>query len=189
MNEKDDLSEKIINETMKNINDTDINLRVDELMEIVLNSREQGQMMEQFINSQIKIKDDLINKLHKELEFYKKESTDKFIDQLMKAVIKIRKDMMRRISSEDFLSADAELLRKEYKYILEDITDLLEQQNIDAYSTESGVIFDASIHQPKIEITDDPKLDKKLKTSLSDGYRKGEKVLIPERVIVYQYKA
>ena len=79
-------------------------------------------------------------------------------------------------------------VKREYQYTLEDITDLLEQQNVDPYQSDPGDVFDASIHQPKIEITADETLDKKVKSSISEGYKKGSKVLIPERVIVYQYK-
>ena len=161
----------------------------EEIAEMVLNTREQCQMMEQLIKNQIEVKDDMIDKLHKELEYYKQGSADKFTDQLMKAVIKVRKDMVRLISSENWESLSADDLRREYKYSLEDITDLLEQQNVDSYHTEPGDDFDAAIHQAKIEVTSDNSLDKKVKQSISEGYKKGEKVLIPERVVVYQYKA
>lgn len=65
---------------------------------------------------------------------------------------------------------------------------MMEQQNIDPYQTNAGEPFDASIHQPKLEATDNPALDKTIKESLSEGYRKRDKVLLPERVAVYQYK-
>ena len=159
-----------------------------ELMEILLNTREQGQMMEQLINNQIEVKDEMINKLHKELDYYKQESLERFIDQLMKSVIKVRKDMGKLIYSEEWGDMTADDLRKEYVYIFEDLTDLLEQQNVDAYSSEPGTVFEAAIHQPIIEVTDDSSLDKKVKQSISEGYRKGEKVLLPERVVVYHYK-
>jgi molecular chaperone GrpE (heat shock protein) len=51
------------------------------------------------------------------------------------------------------------------------------------------MMFDASIHQAKVETTNDPSLDKTVKESICEGYRKGEKILQPERVTVYQYKA
>lgn len=159
------------------------------LMEIVLNTREQGQMIEQLIKNQIEVKDGMIDKLHKELDYYKEEAAERFVDQVMKSLIKVRKDMARQITSEKFAEMSAQELQKEYTYIFEDLTDLLEQQNIDAYRSAAGDEFDASIHQLKIEATADPKLDKKVKESISEGYKKGDKVLIPERVIVYQYKA
>lgn len=192
MDELDGLSEKIIAQTAEKLTADeaqDDRVQYDELLQIVLNTREQGQMMEQLIKNQIEVKDDMIDKLHKELDYYKQGSADKFADQLMKAVIKVRKDMMRRAASDEWEEMSAEDLRREYVYSLEDISDLLEQQNVDSYSSASGDDFNAAVHQAKVEATDDPMLDKKIKESLSEGYKKGDRVLIPERVIVYQYKA
>lgn len=186
MSDYEDLSEKIIAQSTVEIEGDDPN---GELLEILLNTREQGQMMEQLIKNQIEVKDDMIDKLHKELDYYKQDAADRFIDQLMKAVIKVRKDMTRLVTSDKWQEMTADDLRREYQYSLEDITDLLEQQNVDPFSSEPGDDFDASIHQAKIEATNDVSLDKKVKESISEGYKKGSKVLIPERVIVYQYKA
>lgn len=183
MEDFEDLSKKIIAQGTLSYDE-----EMGELFEILLNTREQGQMIEQLIKNQIQVKDDMINKMHNELDYYKQDAADRFVDQLMKAVIKVRKDMNRVVSSENWTEMSADDLRREYKYCLEDITDLLEQQNVDPYSSATGDDFDAAIHQAKIEITDNPALDKKIKESISEGYKKGNKVLLPERVIVYQYK-
>ena len=158
------------------------------LSEVLLNTQEQCQMVENLIKNQIEVKDAQIDKLYSELEYYKKESADRFVEQVMKSIIKVRKDILRRIESDEWHEMSAEDLRKEYTYVFEDLTDLLEQQNIDSFTTESGAVFDSSIHQPKIEGTDKPELDKTVKLSISEGYKKGDKVIMPERVIVYQYK-
>lgn len=165
----------------------DENSLLGEVMEILLNTREQGQMMEQLIQNQIEVKDDMINKLHKELEYYKKETADKVIDQVMKALIKVRKDMKHHIESEQWENMTVKDLQREYTYIFEDMTDLLEQQNIDAFQTEEGENFNPSIHIAKLEKTNDASLDKKVKCSLDEGYLKKDKVLLPERVVVYHY--
>lgn len=187
MEDFEDLSKKIIAQCTDALADDDS--QAGELLEILLNTREQGQMMEQLIKNQIEVKDDMINKLHKELDYYKQGAADRFVDQLMKAVIKVRKDMTRLTTSDKWKEMSADDLRREYRYCLEDITDLLEQQNVDPFRSNPGDDFDASIHQVKIEDTDDASLDKKVKESISEGYKKGDKVLIPERVIVYQYKS
>lgn len=187
MEEFEDLSEKIIAQSIGALESDEG--QAGELFEILLNTREQGQMMEQFIKNQIEVKDDMIDKLHKELDYYKQDAADRFVDQLMKAVIKVRKDMIRLASSDTWEAMTADDLRREYRYCLEDITDLLEQQNIDPFCSEPGDYFDASIHQAKVEATEDASLDKRVKESIAEGYKKGDKVLIPERVIVYQYKA
>ncbi len=56
----------------------------------------------------------------------------------MKALIKVRKDMGRLIESNKFSEMSREDIQREYRYIYEDLTDLLEQQNIDAYKSEPG---------------------------------------------------
>ncbi len=187
MGDFDDLSEKIIRQTDL-LNEPEAGME-GEILEVLLNTREQGQMMEQLIKNQIEVKDEMINKLHKELDYYKQDAADRFVDQLMKAVIKVRKDMNKLISSDKWEGMTIEDLKREYQYVLEDISDLLEQQNVDPYQSEPGDDFDAAIHQPKLEATTDESLDKKIKESISEGYKKGDKVLIPERVIVYQFKA
>ena len=186
MSEIDNLGKKIIQQT-EEISDSNSAVD-DEVLEILLNTREQGQMMEQLIKNQIEVKDEMIDRLHKELDYYKQGAADRFVDQLMKAVIKVRKDMNRLVESDTWEDLSAEELRKEYRYAFEDLTDLLEQQNVDPYSSNPGDLFNASIHQPKIESTTDVTLDKKIKKSIAEGYKRADKVLIPERVIVYQYK-
>ena len=182
---------EIFNETGQQQSEdiSDENTSSGELLEILLNTREQCQMMENLIKNQINIKDDMIDKLHKELDYYKQDAADRFINQLMKAVIKVRKDMNRLMTSEKWNDMSANDIKREYQYIFEDITDLLEQQNVDPYQSEPGDTFDASIHQPKLELTTDPASDKIIKESISEGYKKNGKVLIPEKVVIYQYKA
>ena len=161
---------------------------MEELFEIVLNTREQCEMMDQFIKNQVKVKDEMIDKLHKELEYYKQEAADRFVEQFLKAFIKVHKDMGRLCNGEKWQDMSADDLRREFTYAFEDITDLFEQQNMDVYRTKCGEVFDPAIHQPKVEYTDDIQLDKTIKESLSDGYKRGNKIIIPERVIVFQFR-
>ena len=161
----------------------------DKLTEILLNTREQCTMIDDMIRNQVNLKDEQIDKLHSELQYYKDDQASKFINQVMKAVIKVRKDMRKRMASKDWEEMSAAELKREYGYVLEDLTDLLEQQNIDAYETAPGEPFHAARHQvQKLEPTSDAALDKTVKQSFSEGYIKNGKVLIVERVIVYQYK-
>lgn len=187
MEDFSDLSEKIIKDSEEIQGNQEEGVG-GQILEILLNTREQCEMVDQLIKNQINVKDEMINKLHKELEYYKQESAERFIEQFIKAVIKVRKDMERMIFKGKWNEMSVEDMQREYTYIFEDLTDLLEQQNVDAYRTEPGEDFNPSIHQPKLERTDILALDKKVKESISDGYIRGEKVLIPERVIVYQYK-
>ncbi|MBQ9119748.1 MAG: nucleotide exchange factor GrpE [Lachnospiraceae bacterium] len=159
-----------------------------ELQKLLLDTQEKYQAIEHFIKNQIALKDEQIDKLYKELEGYKQDAAERFVNQLMKAVIKVRRNLRKTIESDAWQSMSAEELRKEYTYVFEDLTDLLIEQNVDEYFTESGSRFDASIHMAKIETTTEQAHDKTIKQSLSEGYKKGDKVLIPERVIAYQYK-
>lgn len=149
---------------------------------------ERFQIIEHFIKNQIVVKDEQIDKLYKELESYKQDAADRFVNQLMKSVIKIRKNLKRVMESEEWNSLTADELRREYTYIFEDLTDLLNEQNVDEIITEVGEEFDPSIHQAKIEITNEVKQDKRVKQSLSEGYVRSNKTLIAERIIAYQYK-
>lgn len=192
MDELEELSGKIVEEAEKLVlSEAELSGESSvsgQLFELLLNTRELCQVMENLVQNQIKVKDELIDKLHKELEVYRQGSADRFVDEVMKEIIKIKKDMKNYISSKQWEEMSAEEVKKQYTYIFEDLTDLLERQNIDAYRTEAGAMFDRAIHHPKVEKTEDESLDKKIKKSLSDGYTKGEKVLLPEHVVVYQYK-
>lgn len=163
-------------------------LSMEELHEILLNTQEQCQMMEQFIKNQIEVKDEMINKLHKELEVYKKDSASRFENQLLKQVIKIRKNLKRVIASEGWGNMTTEELQREYQEVYDDLTDLLILQDVDEFVTNPGEMFDATKHQAKIEPTECLEEDKMIKQSLSEGYMKGNKLFIAERVIAYQYK-
>lgn len=161
---------------------------IDELFEIVLNTREQCEMLDSFIKNQIKIKDEMIDKLYKELEYYKQKAAERFVEQFLKSFVKVHKDMGRLCNSEMWKNMSADELRREFQYAYEDITDLFQQQNMDMYQSECGDEFNPAVHQPKIEYTDNIALDKKIKSTISVGYKKGNKIIIPERVIVYQFK-
>ena len=161
----------------------------DEIHELLLNTQEQCQMMEQCIKDQIQVKDSLIDKLHKELEYYKQEQADRLTDQISKEIISIRSMMQKRIRSEAWQNMTREDLVREYQYVFEDLTDFLERQNIDPFETMAGDGFDGKKHHAaKFVVTDNEKLDKTIKESVSAGYTKGDKVIVSERVIVYQLK-
>ena len=195
MTNADDFNRKNASDTGQSDTDTDSTADaqtqselLQSMKDLLLEIQEKTQFTEGTLSHQIEVKDELINKLHGELELYRQGAEERFSDQLMRAVIKVRRDMVRRLQSDEWTDLSAEDIRREYQYVFEDITDLLEQQNVDAYQSGPGHQFDPARHQAKVVPTDDPALDKKIWKSLSEGYTKGSKVLQPERVIVYQYK-
>lgn len=164
-----DKGEKVMNgfydlaeeNTSKAVEDKSTGEESGKLQELLEETREQNQMMEQLIRNQIAVKDQMIDKLHDELDYYKRDAADKFTDQLMKAVIKIRRDMVKRILEKRWDDISLDDLKREYQYVFEDLTDLLEQQNVDAYESEPGDDFDPAIHQPKLEMTAEKILEQK----------------------------
>ena len=151
-------------------------------------NKNQYQSVENLIKNQIEVKDAMIEKLHKELEDYRQDVADRSVQQFIKSIIKVKKDMDKVISSAKFATMSSEELQDEYIHIFEDITDLLEMENVDFYITPVGEEFDKKIHVGKAEKTDNPDLDKTIKESISEGYMRKGKVFIHESVKVYCYK-
>lgn len=151
-------------------------------------NKNQYQSVENLIKNQIEIKDAMIEKLHKELEDYRQDVADRSVLQFIKSIIKVKKDMDRVISSAEFANMPAKNLQEEYIHIFEDLTDLLEMENVDSYRTPAGAEFDRKIHAGKAEKTDNPELDKTIKESISEGYMRNGKVFIHETVKIYCYK-
>ena len=158
------------------------------MMEYLERIDEQCLRLDALLVNRIQVRDEQVNRLHEELDYYKKDAAGKFENQLLKAVIKIHHGMKKKINSDFFAGKEADQILQEYMYTFEDLTDLLEQQLCDEIESQPGDAFDPAIHQAKLEATDNAALDKTVKTSVSSGYKKAGKVLIPERVIVYQYK-
>ena len=72
-------------------------------------------------------------------------------------------------------------------YLEEDIMNLLEMQDIDAFTSEPGELFDPGKHQLAAIIpTEDEDLDRRIQMSRRPGYRKKDKVLVHESVTVYR---
>ncbi len=160
-----------------------------DLNELLLDTREQGQLMQELIDSQIRKKDELIDRLHQELEYYKQDQAGRLVEQVMKELIGLLGRMQKKLNSPQWPQMDGEALRQEFTYLEEDILDLLERQNIEPFSTLPGERFEGGRHRAMaVEPAAEKQLDHTVKASLSPGYAKGEKVLLPERVIVYRFQ-
>lgn len=175
--------EQIIEEALENVSPE----QVDAINEILLNTQEQCQIMEQVLKKQIETKDQLIDRLHSELEYYKKDQADRLINQAMKEVIKLRNDLLKVMESEDWKKMDERKLRQVIEYLEEDITDLLQRQDIEPFTSLPGELFDPSMHSAAgMVFTEDENLDHRIQKSKSPGYTKGDRVLIHEPVVVYR---
>ena len=173
--------EKISEEMADNMEQS----QADMLNEILLNTQEQCQIMDQVLRRQIEKKDEQIDLLHKELQYYKEAQADRLIDQAMKEVIQVRNGLLKTLRSEGWKSMDEEMLRQVIVYLEEDITDLLERQNIDPFESLPGEPFDPSKHRAaEVVPTEDEALDHRIQTSKSPGYRKNDRILVHEAVTV-----
>lgn len=159
-----------------------------ELLELVQQLENHCHYFEEVIQRQIEVKDSQIDRLHSEVQDYQKDTSARYIQKVMLDVIRILCRMKKRSQTAQWQQMSADELRREYHYAMEDLTDLLQFQGIDAFTTQPGETFDPARHNPKIEATDDPALDKTVKESQQDGFEQGGKVIVPEKVIVYQYK-
>ena len=175
--------EQISEETVDNMEQS----QADMLNEILLNTQEQCQIMDQVLRRQIEKKDEQIDLLHKELQYYKEgpggspdRSGHEGSDQAAE-----RDPENHAVDEWDRLDADK--LRQVIAYLEEDIVNLLEMQDIDAFTSEPGELFDPGKHQLAAIIpTEDEDLDRRIQMSRRPGYRKKDKVLVHESVTVYR---
>lgn len=74
------------------------------------------------------------------------------------------------------------------EYIYTQFKTVLENYNVSAIDSV-GVEFDPNLHEPmKTEDTDDRSQDDKIKQIIQKGYKMGDKVIRPARVVVYKLK-
>ena len=102
-------------------------------------------------------------------------------------MIKLRNGILKTMQSDEWDRLDADKLRQVIAYLEEDIVNLLEMQDIDAFTSEPGELFDPGKHQLAAIIpTEDEDLDRRIQMSRRPGYRKKDKVLVHESVTVYR---
>lgn len=74
------------------------------------------------------------------------------------------------------------------EYIYTQFKTVLENYNVSAIDSV-GVEFDPNLHEPmKTDETEDEPLDDKIKQIIQKGYRMGDKVIRPARVVVWKAK-
>ena len=74
------------------------------------------------------------------------------------------------------------------EYIYSQLKNTLENNSVDAID-KVGVDFDPSLHEPiETKETDDATLDHKIEKIIQKGYKMGERVIRPARVVVWKSK-
>jgi len=139
-----------------------------------------------------KYKDELFDNLHKELTQYKNGVFEKVIDNMAMDLIRMIDTTKKTISlyeKKEFSEDNYRRLLSLFEGVAEDLQDILYRQSIEAYSVHGNEV---DVKQQKIiskQETSDESLNNKVAARLADGYEKNGKVLRPERISIYKYKA
>ena len=136
-------------------------------------------------------KDEIIDKLHQELQEYKQDIVKKHILSIVLDVVKVADDIRKWISyfrSLDVSQRDPVKLFRYLEAIPSDLEDIFYWQGVKPYTNREGVFDPGKQRTIKKIITDDPSKDKTIAKSLRPGYEWEGKVIRQEMVAVYVYE-
>ena len=164
--------------------------------EMINGMKEQVALFSNLIKSQIDVKDRQIDRLHEELDSYRQENATKYVDQVMKGIIKIRKDMSKWIGSEEWGSCTIEDIKKEcisqQKKLSINSCDITEENLYTDFLNEKkseDILFNL-LKNGRFSLTKD---EKKLKRAFWAKYRMlchggsiGEGVFSEDNVFLYE---
>ncbi len=137
-------------------------------------------------------KDKMIDKLHKELQEYKGDILKKYLQSMIMDIIQMIdnvKKLAAHYSAQDPSENDPEKLLRLLEGIPSDLEDLFYRQGVNTYTCDDP-IFDGSRQKilKTVEVPDKSK-DKTVAESLRPGYEWEGKIIRPEMISVYVYKA
>lgn len=149
--------------------------------------------LQQAFNTKLKYdthKQDIIDKLHAELQRYKGDLLAHLVQPVLYDLIGFYDDLGQVWSH--YQAHEAKLSPKEslkqIKRFQQFVLDILEKHNIWLYVNETAT-FDPKTQQAKhITKTQDPSLDRQVRESLRPGFRRGQHVMRPEVVDVFSYQ-
>jgi molecular chaperone GrpE (heat shock protein) len=136
-------------------------------------------------------KDEIIDKLHQELQEYKQDIVKKHILSIVLDVVKVADDIRKWITyfrSLDVSQRDPVKLFRYLEAIPSDLEDIFYWQGVKPYSNPEGTFDPAKQRAMKKIATDDPSKDKTIAKSLRPGYEWEGKVIRQEMVAVYVYQ-
>lgn len=136
-------------------------------------------------------KDEIIDKLHQELQEYKQDIVKKHILSIVLDVVKVADDIRKWIAyfrSLDVSQRDPVKLFRYLEAIPSDLEDIFYWQGVKPYASREGVFDPAKQRTIKKITTDDPSKDKTIAKSLRPGYEWEGKVIRQEMVAVYVYE-
>ena len=138
-----------------------------------------------------KHKDDIIDRLHQELQEYKQDIVKKHILSIVLDVVKVADDIRKWITyfrSLDVSQRDPVKLFRYLEAIPSDLEDIFYWQGVRPYSNSEGLFDPAKQRAIKKIATDDVAKDKTVAKSIRPGYEWEDKVIRQEMVAVYVYE-
>ena len=136
-------------------------------------------------------KDEIIDRLHTELQEYKQDIIKKYVLSIVMDVVKVADDIRKWLAYFRSLDVSQRDPRKLFRYveaIPSDLEDVFYWHGVKPFSQQEGA-FDPSRQRAIKKIsTDDPALDKSVAHSIRPGYEWETKVIRQEMVAVYVYK-
>ena len=136
-------------------------------------------------------KDQIIDKLHQELQEYKQDIVKKHILSIVLDVVKVADDIRKWLAyfrSLDVSQRDPVKLFRYLEAIPSDLEDIFYWQGVKPYTHREGAFNPATQRAIKKIPTDDPTKDKAVAKSIRPGYEWESKVIRQEMVAVYVYE-
>ena len=136
-------------------------------------------------------KDEIIDRLHSELQEYKQDILKKYVLSIVMDVVKVADDIRKWLSYFRSLDVSQRDPRKLFRYleaIPSDLEDVFYWHGVKPFSNEEGIFDPARQRAIKKLPTDDPVMDKNVAHSIRPGYEWESKVIRQEMVAVYVYQ-
>lgn len=134
-------------------------------------------------------KDRMIDSLHRELQQYREDFALKMLEPLLNDLVQLYDDI-DRVTARKTGNENADQAREDLRnHILSDLEAILQRYGYDMYQTVETT-FDRKLHRvTRIIPTTDASLDLTIVERVRRGLRHGERIIRPESIVVYQYKA
>ncbi len=137
-------------------------------------------------------KDQIIDRLHSELQEYKQDILKKYVLSIVMDVVKVADDIRKWLVYFRSLEVSQRDPRKLFRYleaIPSDLEDVFYWHGVKPFSSEDGLFDPARQRAIKKIPTEDPNQDKNVAHSIRPGYEWETKVIRQEMVAVYVYQA
>jgi molecular chaperone GrpE len=131
----------------------------------------------------------VVDRLHAELQEYKQGLILGILRPVFVDLIQLHDDIGKMVDAQGEADGEAARLIDLMRGYQQGIEDILYRQGVEPFETE-GDAFDPRRHRALSTVpTDDPDRNKRVATRLRKGFQAADKVIRPEMVTVYAYKA